>query len=356
MAAARFLREQTVTETRWAALDARGEAIALYLEPALPRLALGERIAARMVASDPAAGGTFLDTKVHGGVFLRTKRAQKASFQDSPLPPEGAEVLVEVVTEARGEKLPRVKLADPGEPPGPAGADAWRLALKGGANAPVEDVAAGDEWMEAAFSTALSDELVLPGGGKMRIERTRALTAVDIDTAGRVGRGSAAARALSINREAAAGLAREILVRGLGGLFVLDCIAPLNAEAGVRVRTAFQEAWKRLTERGARALPPSPLGLMEAATDWWITPLAERTLEAPGQFLPEALACQGMRLLESEAASRRMDRLTLSLPERAYDWLMASGLDVETKLAAKYGARLKIGVHAKARPDVSPGS
>lgn len=348
----RFLRERMVAETRWAAVDKEGRALALYLERPDQPLTLGQRFQARIGGQDAAAGGVFVRFAGHGEAFLRTRGHSRANAGTLAAAPEGAEVTVEIAAEAHAGKLPRVRLVDPATPPAPAGAEAWRAMLRNGAAAPVEDVAPGDSLIAAAFEDALLAPVTLPGGGTISIEQTRALTAVDIDTAGRAGRGSAAARALAINEDAAGTLAREILLRGLGGLFVLDCVAPLNAGSGARVRTAFLQAWDGLSVQPVRALAPSPLGLMEISTSWSVTPLAERLLDAAGKMTPASIACAGLRLLEIEARQDRMGRLTLALPEAAYQWLAASGIGAEARLAERYGARLKIRGHASAEAAV----
>ena len=52
-------------------------------------------------------------------------------------------------------------------------------------------------------------------------------------------------------------LARQILIRGLGGLFVLDCVSPLTKETSTKLREAFLSAWDGMTARPARVLAPS---------------------------------------------------------------------------------------------------
>lgn len=354
MTVARFLREVTLGETRWAALDAQDSPIALYLERPTHPVVLGARLEARIGKTEPGAGGTFLDIAGQTGAFLRTNTGQSGTHTDTAVPSEGSLVTVDVVAEARAGKLARVKLAPPGTHPAPSGANAWRAALRAEPTTPIEDLPPGDSLMAAAFEDALSPDVTLPGGGRLHIARTRALTAADIDSAGRPLKGSAAARALSLNREAAEALARQILIRGLGGLFVLDCVSPLTKETSGKLRDAFLAAWNAMTARPARVLAPSALGLMELSTEWRITPLSERLHDEAGAPTPETLALAGLRLLEAEARQNRMGRLKLSLPEAAFTWLGASGIDAETQLAAKYGARLTIGVHSRAAPEVSP--
>lgn len=354
MTVARFLRETTLGETRWAALDSEDRPLALCLERPTKKAVLGARLEGRIGKTEPGAGGTFIDIPGQQGAFLRSNTGQIGTNPDTSVPSEGSLVALDVVAEGRSGKLARVKLAPPGAPPAPSGAAAWRAALRAEPTTPIEDVAAGDHLMAAAFEDALNPDVTLPGGGRLRIERTRALTAADIDSAGRAIKGSAAARALSLNREAAEMLARQIQIRGLGGLFVLDCVSPLTKETSGKVREAFLSAWTGITARPARVLVPSALGLMELSTEWRITPLAEMMLDEAGKPVAEALALAGLRQLEAEAQRARMARLTLALPEAAFAWLGASGLDAETRLAAKYGARLTIRVHAGAGPEVSP--
>ncbi|OZB13466.1 MAG: hypothetical protein B7X53_16045 [Hyphomonas sp. 34-62-18] len=365
MAIARILREQSVGETRWLALDSGDRPVALYVERSCATPAvLGARLEGRIGKTEPGAGGTFITLPGSDSAFLRTDHRQNVAFRSdhrqnvafrftSP-PSEGTRVSVEIVSEARSGKLPRVNLVAPDAAPEMAGADAWRSHLKGGSAARVEDAAPGDPVVSAAFEDALRPEVTLPGGGQLYIERTRALTAADIDSAGRMMKGSAGARALSLNREAAAELARQILLRGLGGLVVLDCVSPIAGDGAAKIRAAFTETWEGLTARRAKALVPSALGLMEVSADWWITPLAERMLDTAGAPTPETLALEGLRQLEKAARQDRMARLALALPQAAHDWLAASGLDAPALLAARYGARLSIGVHGRTGFEVCP--
>lgn len=327
MPVVRLLRQQTIGETRWVAVDAAGRAAALYLERAsdTARADIGRRIAARVRKIEPAAGGAFVDLGARGEGFLRTKAGDKLT--------EGAGVAVEVVAEARGGKLARVRLAvDAADEV--AGVAAWHASLAGGETAAVEDRAAGDAEIGAAFGDALEAKVTLPGGGRLQVERTEALVAADIDSAGRPGK-----LARSLNPEAASELARQMLLRGWGGLAVLDCVGTLDKAAGAAVRQAFLSAFRDLSARSVKALPPSAFGLMEISADWQLTPLAERLT---GKAAAETLALEGLRRLEAAARENRMARLTLHLPPAAFAWLGASGLGAEAALAQVYGARLTL--------------
>lgn len=335
MPVSRLLREVTVGETRWVALDSRDKPVALYLERAsdAARGVIGERLTARVRKGDAAMGGVFVDLGTKGEAFLRLKSGETLN--------EGASVAVEVAAEARRGKLTRVRMADtpPTEVHGPA---RWAAQLAGGTSVAIEHKHAGDSEIQAAFDDALAAGVTLDGGGRLHAQRTEALVAVDIDTAGRASRGGRAANALAVNLAAAAELARQIHLRGWGGLAVLDCVAPIDKAAGGKVRAAFLEAFRGISNRQVKALDPSAFGLMEISADWALTPLEERLLDAGGRPSPETAALDGLRKLEARARESRMGRLELRLPAAAYGWLSASGLDAAGQLAGKYGARLGI--------------
>lgn len=347
MPVARLIRERTVGETRWVALDGRGAAAALYLERSsdAARAVIGARLAAHVRKADAALGGAFVDLGPKGEAFVRLKPDVRLA--------EGAAVVVGVVAEARRGKLARVRIADE-TAPALEGVEAWRASLKGGAAAMVEDRAAGDGEVEAAYEDALSARVTLRGGGRLQAERTEALVAADIDTAGRAVKGSRAEAARAINVEAAGELARQMLLRGWGGLAVLDCVAPVDKAAGGQIRAAFLDTFKDLSARQVKALAPSEFGLMEISADWQLTPLGERLLDAGAAPTPETLALNGLRQLEADARANRMARLQLTLPAAAHGWLVASGLDAGGQLAQTYGGRLTIQPGATLMPEVKP--
>ena len=149
--------------------------------------------------------------------------------------------------------------------------------------------------IDAAYDEAVLERLALPDGGAIYLERTRALTAIDIDAADRGGRGSAGARALSLNKSAVREVARQISLRGLGGLFAVDCVEPLNDAARGTIRDTLIEAVKAHDPRPINVLKPSKFGLLEASLAWRDRPI------------DEALGQSDIKLaLELKAAHREM--------------------------------------------------
>ncbi|MEO8812277.1 MAG: ribonuclease E/G, partial [Caulobacteraceae bacterium] len=139
---------------------------------------------------------------------------------------EGAAVEVEIRGEGRSGKGASVRLIGPGEgdPRLLAAAPAMEERLR--AFAPGTEVRAGAiarSMADGAQEEALQTVFPLPGGGAISVERTRALTAVDVDLGDRPG--TEAKRAARAANFAALGAAARILrLKGLGGLVVIDLV------------------------------------------------------------------------------------------------------------------------------------
>ena len=288
--------------------------------------------------------GGFCETGTGERVFVRF--ARKAA------PPLGTRLVVEIVSEARGGKVARGRvLSDQSAPRSIAPFKAWRDWT--GEHVPA-DAAEGAEQFERideAFETALSPSVTLPGGGRLTLSGTPALTAIDIDTAGRGGRAGRARAAREINLQAAVSAAEQLCLRGIGGLGVLDCVAPVPKSAGAEIKAAFLDRFREISPRKAAALAPSPFGLMEISLAWAECPIGAVLGEVDAaRKAPVGLALDGLRMLEREAGRAPSVALTLAMPEAA---CMAAGRlmgGVET-LAAGLGRRLGPRIAIKPSPN-----
>jgi len=81
-----------------------------------------------------------------------------------------------------------------------------------------------DEGLDDAIDAALAPRVALPGGGWISFGETEALTAIDVNTGTDDRSGSAATLALRTNEEAAVAVARQVRLRNLSGLFVIDFV------------------------------------------------------------------------------------------------------------------------------------
>ena len=112
-----------------------------------------------------------------------------------------------------------------------------------------------------ALAVAEGPEVPLPSGGRLTIETTRALTAVDVD---RGGGSTEAASALATNLEAAAEVARQLRLRELGGPVLVDFIRMQRKGDHEKVRNRLAQA-VAIDRLGVQLLGWTPGGLFELA-------------------------------------------------------------------------------------------
>ncbi len=116
--------------------------------------------------------------------------------------------------------------------------------------------------VEAEIENALRNRVALPSGGSIVIHQTEALVAIDVNTGKFVGKDGLEETVFAVNLEAAPEVARQIRLRDLGGLLVVDFIdmeEPAHREA---LFARFEEEMARDRAR-TRILPLSEFGLIE---------------------------------------------------------------------------------------------
>src|SRR5579875_895483 len=109
---------------------------------------------------------------------------------------------------------------------------------------------------------ALDRKVWLPSGGSIIIERTEALTVIDVNTGKNVGTSNLEETVFRNNLEAAEEIARQLRLRDIGGIIVIDFIdmeVPANRAEVVRT---FREALARDKTR-SQVFDISELGLVE---------------------------------------------------------------------------------------------
>src|SRR4029079_12790459 len=109
---------------------------------------------------------------------------------------------------------------------------------------------------------ALERKVWLPSGGSLVIERTEALTVIDVNTGKNVGTSNLEETVYRNNLEAAEVVARELRLRDIGGIIVIDFIDMELKQNREAVERTFREALARGKTR-TQVFPISELGLLE---------------------------------------------------------------------------------------------
>ena len=145
--------------------------------------------------------------------------------------------------------------------------------------------------VEQEIEKALARRVDLKSGGTLVIDQTEAMTTVDVNTGGFVGSRNFDDTVFKTNLEAAQSIARQLRLRNLGGIIVVDFIDMDSAEHRAAVLEEFRRALARdrmrITVSGFTAL-----GLVEMTR--------KRTRESLAHVLCEpCAACGGRGALKS---------------------------------------------------------
>jgi ribonuclease E len=109
---------------------------------------------------------------------------------------------------------------------------------------------------------ALDRKVWLPSGGSLIIERTEALTVIDVNTGKNVGKSSLEETVFRNNLEAAEEVARQLRLRDIGGIIVIDFIDMEIRANREKVIATFRQALSRDKTR-TQVFDISELGLVE---------------------------------------------------------------------------------------------
>jgi ribonuclease G len=116
--------------------------------------------------------------------------------------------------------------------------------------------------VEDEIERALARKVELKSGGYVVIDQTEAMTTVDVNTGGYVGRGNQEETIFRTNLEAAVAIARQLRLRNLGGLVIIDFIDMEVAAHREQVLSALETALAS-DHAKTQIAQVSPLGLVE---------------------------------------------------------------------------------------------
>jgi ribonuclease E len=109
---------------------------------------------------------------------------------------------------------------------------------------------------------ALDKKVWLPSGGYLFIERTEAMTIVDVNTGKSVGKTNLEETVKNTNLEAAAEVARQLRLRDIGGIIVIDFIDMLLDKNKKQVEDTMKDALA-IDKTRSQVFEIGPLGLMQ---------------------------------------------------------------------------------------------
>ena len=182
--------------------------------------------------------------------------------------------------------------------------------------------------IESQIESAFAHTVTLPAGGSIVIDHTEALTAIDINSARATKGDDIESTALNTNLEAAEEIARQLRIRDLGGLIVIDFIDMGPHKHQREVEGRLREVVKRDRAR-IQIGRISKFGLLEMSRQRLRPSLEESTQFVCGRCngighvrSVESLALAVLRIVGEEARKERTARVVAQLPVEVSNYVL----------------------------------
>jgi len=182
--------------------------------------------------------------------------------------------------------------------------------------------------IENQIESAFSREVRLPSGGAVIIDHTEALISIDINSARATKGSDIEETALNTNLEAAEEIARQLRLRDIGGLIVIDFIDMLNIRNQREVENAMRENL-RMDRARVQVGKISRFGLLEMSRQRLRPSLGESShIPCPrcdGQGTVrdvESLSLSILRIIEEEAMKDMTAKIVVRVPIDAATFLL----------------------------------
>ncbi|MDA0680080.1 MAG: Rne/Rng family ribonuclease [Proteobacteria bacterium] len=200
--------------------------------------------------------------------------------------------------------------------------------------------------IESQIESAFSHSVDLPSGGSVVIDHTEALVSIDVNSARATKGGDIEATALNTNLEAADEIARQLRLRDLGGLVVIDFIdmGPQRNQRDVenRLRDAVRQDRARV-----QLGKISRFGLLEMSRQRMRPSLGESSnLVCPrcsgiGNIRSvESLALAILRIIGEEARKERTAKVIAQLPAEVATYLLNEKRDWVQSLETRHNTQV----------------
>jgi len=206
--------------------------------------------------------------------------------------------------------------------------------------------------LEDQIENIFRRKVALPSGGAVVFDATEALTAVDVNSGKMVREGHIEDTALKANIEAAEEICRQLRLRDLGGLVVIDFIDMRSAKNIRKVEKTTRDALKKDRAR-YDATRISRLGLMEISRE------RLRPQKSSLRYTDcthcggsgsvktiEAAAIQAFRALQTSVVRGNVETVEMSLPVDVAEYLLNNKREEIVAWERRY--QTKIMIHAVA--------
>jgi len=202
--------------------------------------------------------------------------------------------------------------------------------------------------IEKEIEKALRSKVWLKSGGYLVIEQTEALVSVDVNTGKYVGKHDFEETILRTNREAAREIARQVRLRDLGGIIIIDFIDMARQENRDKVMAELKEALKADRSPTNVSLL-SELGLVEMTR--------KRVRQGLNQALSQtcatcgglgwvrstpSIAHQALREVEWRLGRKGLLRIKIRAAPDLIEWMKAEEAEIIEQLQQSLSAEIEL--------------
>ncbi len=202
--------------------------------------------------------------------------------------------------------------------------------------------------IESQIEMAYDRTVPLPSGGAIVIDHTEALTSIDINSARATKGSDIEETALNTNLEAALEIARQLRLRDLGGLFVIDFIDMMASRNQRAVENQFRDAVK-IDRARVQMGRISRFGLLEMSRQRLRPSLGESSqLVCPrckgnGSIRSvESLALSVLRIIEEDAMKKNTEKIIANLPVDSATFLLNEKRPVVDQIERRHNVSVVI--------------
>ncbi|MFO7716209.1 ribonuclease E/G [Desulfosarcina sp.] len=211
--------------------------------------------------------------------------------------------------------------------------------------------------LEDQIATIFENRVALKSGGSVVLERTEALVAIDVNSGKGTQKKNIEETALMTNLEAAAEIARQLRIRDLGGLIVIDFIDMREQKHRNQVEKALRASMKQDRAR-VKIGKISKFGLLELSRQRLRPSIDFGSLETcshcggKGQVSSaESLGLGFIRKLKLETLKEDVRQVTAQLPEAVATYL----LNRKRRELSDLECKRVMGITIISRDDMIPG-
>jgi ribonuclease G len=200
--------------------------------------------------------------------------------------------------------------------------------------------------LEDEIERLMSTRVPLPSGGWITIEGTEALTAIDVNSGSFTASTGLEETSLKINTEAADEIGRQLRLRGIGGLIVVDFIHVAEQENIDKILAVLSESLAK-DRTPTQISPMSEFGLVEITRKRIRDPLVKlmteccRPCDGHGRKRTrDAVALEVLRRIERQAAAAPGKQVVVRASPEIVCWMDAHDEEVRNALARRGAARI----------------